>query len=134
EAGNKIGPKEFRIIRTDGEERVILSYWETILDDRGVPIKNIGCLLDITERKKVEEQREELILELQNALNNIKTLKGLLPICSKCKKIRTDKGYWSQIEVYIQTHTDASFTHSMCPVCVKEMYGDEDWYKNTNIE
>ncbi|MBU1052934.1 MAG: PAS domain-containing protein [Proteobacteria bacterium] len=134
EVGNIIGPKEFRIIRPDGEERVILSYWETITDDSGVPIKKIGCLLDITERKKVEKQREELILELQKALNNVKTLKGLLPICSKCKNIRTDKGYWSQIEVYLETHTDASFTHSMCPVCVKEMYGKEDWYKNLKNE
>ncbi|MFH2043840.1 MAG: PAS domain-containing protein [Pseudomonadota bacterium] len=134
EAGNKIGPKEFRIIRPDGKERVILSYWEIILDDSGVPIKKIGCLLDITERKKVEEQREELILQLQQTLDNVKTLKGLLPICSKCKNIRTDKGYWSQIEVYIQTHTDASFTHSMCPVCMKEMYGKEDWFKNVKIE
>lgn len=134
EAGKKIGPKELRIIRPDGKERVVLSYWEAIFDDSIGPIKKIGCLLDITERKKVEKQREELILELQKALNNVKTLKGLLPICSKCKNIRTDKGYWSQIEVYIQTHTDALFTHSMCPVCIKEMYGKEDWYKNMNIE
>ncbi|MBA3036020.1 MAG: PAS domain S-box protein, partial [Desulfobacterium sp.] len=128
-AGHSIGPKELRIIRPDGEERVVFANEDVILDDSGVPVKSIGYLLDITERKKAEKERDQLILELKHALNNIKTLKGLLPICSNCKKIRTDKGYWSQIEVYIQSHTDALFTHSICPVCIEKLYGDEDWHK-----
>lgn len=69
--------------------------------------------------------REKLIEELQQALDNIKVLKGLLPICSSCKKIRDDQGYWNQIESYIQNHSDALFTHSICPDCAKELYGDE---------
>jgi hypothetical protein len=69
------------------------------------------------------EQRE-LIAKLQDALANIKTLKGLLPICASCKKIRDDKGYWSQIEVYVRDHSDAEFSHGLCPDCAKK-YFDE---------
>lgn len=78
---------------------------------------------DVTDRK-------QLILELQEALENIKTLKGLLPICASCKKIRDDKGYWNQIEKFIQTHSDAVFSHGICPECEERLYGDQNWYKN----
>jgi len=86
---------------------------------------------DITERKHVEEvlreatkEREKLIKELQSALDNVKTLQGLIPICSNCRKIRDDKGFWSQVEEYIAGHTDAEFTHGICPECAKKLYGD----------
>jgi len=62
--------------------------------------------------------------ELQEALGQVKTLHGLLPICSACKKIRTDQGYWQQIETYIREHSEADFTHSICPECLKKLYGD----------
>jgi PAS domain S-box-containing protein len=85
-----------------------------------------GSILDITARKQVEEQREELIEALQKALSEVKTLRGFLPICSYCKKIRDDKGYWSQIESYIHKHSDAEFSHGICPECVKKYYPDMD--------
>ena len=62
--------------------------------------------------------------ELQKALSEIKTLSGLLPICASCKKIRDDKGYWNQIELYIRDHTEAEFSHSLCPNCAEKLYGD----------
>ncbi|MBN2444395.1 MAG: response regulator [Spirochaetales bacterium] len=74
------------------------------------------------ERKKLEIEREKMILELQDALAKIKTLRGLLPICSFCKKIRDDQGYWRQIEVYMKEHSDANFSHSICPQCAKKYY------------
>jgi hypothetical protein len=80
----------------------------------------IGIALDITEQKQLEEQREQLIEELRNALADIKTLRGLLPICAWCKKIRDDRGYWNQIEAYISDHSDARFTHGICPECQKK--------------
>jgi len=83
-----------------------------------------GIIRDITERKRMEEEREKLIRELQDALANVKTLRGLLPICSYCKKIRDDKGYWNRIESYIQDHSGAEFTHGMCPECLKKHYPD----------
>lgn len=77
---------------------------------------------DISERMKAEAERERLILDLQNALSQIKTLSGLLPICASCKKIRDDQGYWNQIESYISEHSQAEFSHSICPECVKKLY------------
>jgi hypothetical protein len=74
--------------------------------------------------KRAAEEREHLIRELQDALENIKTLRGLLPICSSCKKIRDDHGYWNQLETYIGTHTGAEFTHGLCPECVRKLYPD----------
>ncbi len=64
-----------------------------------------------------EKEQEKLISKLQEALAEIKTLKGLIPICAFCKKIRDDEGYWNQLEAYICKHTDASFTHGVCPEC-----------------
>jgi PleD family two-component response regulator len=68
------------------------------------------------------KEKEKLISELQEALAKVKTLSGLLPICSSCKKIRDDKGYWNQIETYIRQRSEAEFTHSICPKCAKMLY------------
>jgi len=100
------------------------------IDDSGAPIKDengnlIGVVLifrDITLRRRSEEERERLILELQEALAKIKRLKGLLPICAYCKKIRDDQGYWNQIEAYIAEHSEADFSHSICPECAEKLY------------
>jgi sensor domain CHASE-containing protein len=76
---------------------------------------------------KLEEdvkERERLISELEQALSEVKTLSGLLPICSSCKRIRDDKGYWNQIESYIHEHSEAQFSHSICPDCIKKLYPD----------
>jgi PAS domain S-box-containing protein len=83
-----------------------------------------GIARDITDRKQAEEEREKLISKLQEALDNIKTMKGLLPICASCKKIRDDKGYWNQIEAYVRDHSDAEFSHGICPECAKKLYSD----------
>jgi len=79
---------------------------------------------DISMRKSAEEEREKLIAELQQALSEIKVLRGILPICAACKKVRDDKGYWKQIETYIRDHTDAEFSHGICPTCAKRLYND----------
>ncbi|MBF9017926.1 MULTISPECIES: transporter substrate-binding domain-containing protein [unclassified Oceanispirochaeta] len=76
---------------------------------------------EIDTRKKAEK-------ELKAAFEDIKTLTGLLPICAHCKNIRDDKGYWKKIESYFEDHTEISFSHSLCPDCISELYGDEDWY------
>ena len=77
---------------------------------------------DITDRRLAEEEREKLINELQEALKEIKTLRGILPLCSFCKKVRNDKGYWEQVDVYIHKHSQADISHSVCPDCAKEHY------------
>ena len=72
---------------------------------------------DITARKTAEAERERLIGELQEALASVKTLSGLVPICAWCKKIRDDRGYWNEVEVYVQSRSDATFSHGVCPAC-----------------
>lgn len=74
------------------------------------------------ERKKNEQEKNRLIRELQNALAEIKTLRGIVPICSHCKRIRDDKGAWKQLEEYICAHTDAAFSHGICNECAKKFY------------
>jgi len=77
---------------------------------------------EIERRKALEKEREELIGELQQALSEIKTLQGFLPICANCKKIRDDEGYWQQIEKYVEERSDARFSHGICPECAKKLY------------
>ncbi len=89
--------------------------------------KLIFCICrDITERKRTGAEQEKLIQELQNALKEIKTLRGILPLCSYCKKIRDDKGFWEQVEVYIQKHSQADFSHGICPECLKKHFPSMD--------
>jgi PAS domain S-box-containing protein len=90
-----------------------------ILDYRTMRDK---ALQEIEQRKRAEEEKEILIGELKDALNNVKTLSGMLPICASCKKIRDDKGYWQQVEKYVSMHVPVSFTHSICPDCAKKLY------------
>lgn len=79
---------------------------------------------DITESVMFKTERERLISELREALENVKTLKGLIPICANCKKIRDDKGYWNQVEEYIRARTEAEFSHSLCPDCKELLFKD----------
>ncbi len=79
---------------------------------------------EINIRQAAEAKKELLIEDLQQTLREVKTLRGLLPICSACKKVRDDKGYWNQIESYISDHSEAQFSHSLCPECVKKLYPD----------
>ena len=76
------------------------------------------------KRREAEAERERLIEELKEALAKVKTLTGLLPICSSCKKIRDDHGYWNRLEVYLQQHSNAQLTHGICPDCAREMYAE----------
>ena len=77
-------------------------------------------------KHQIDLEREHYIKELQEALDKIKTLHGMLPICAWCKKIRDDKGYWSQVETYIEEHSDAEFTHGMCPECRSKLEAQMD--------
>jgi PAS domain-containing protein len=91
-------------------------------------------LRDITERKLMQEEREKLIKDLQSAMENVKMLSGMLPICSSCKKIRDDDGYWNQLEGYIQNHSIATFTHSVCPECFPKLYPEYAAMQKKNDE
>jgi hypothetical protein len=74
----------------------------------------------------VEEEKEKLILELQQALANVKTLRGLLPICATCKSVRDDKGYWRRIEDYLSAYSHTEFSHGICTDCARKQHPDWD--------
>lgn len=100
-----------------------------IRDTSGRVIRMLGAHIDVTMQKRAEEEirmktleLEKVNKELKKALENIKTLSGLLPICSHCKRIRDDSGYWKQLEAFIQEHSDADFSHSVCPSCLEKYY------------
>jgi PAS domain S-box-containing protein len=84
----------------------------------------VGVGIDIKEKNESEAEKANLIKKLQDALSQVKQLSGFLPICASCKKIRDDKGYWNQIETYIREHSNAEFSHSICPDCTKKLYSD----------
>lgn len=83
---------------------------------------NKKLLEEINERKQAESDREKLIAELQKALEEIKNLQGIIPICMHCKKIRDDEGYWHRVETYIEKNSDAKFSHGICPSCLDEIH------------
>jgi PAS domain S-box-containing protein len=113
---------ETQFRRADGALIWVEISARALRDGRSGTIFYEGSVEDITHRHNSERERDRLILELRDALKRVKRLSGLLPICSSCKKIRDDHGYWNQLEVYIQEHSDASFTHSFCPECVRRLY------------
>jgi len=110
------------------DERWMLITIDPIFDDNEEMVSAVHIVSDITNRILIKKERQRLIKELKDALIQINTLSGLLPICSHCKKIRDDKGYWNLIESYIETHSAAKFSHGMCPECSDNLYGQEDWY------
>jgi len=108
--------------RKDGSSFPVLIGEKFLKDEEG-EIKGIrSTIQDIIERKLAEEEREKLIHELREALAQVKTLSGLVPICASCKKIRDDKGYWNKIESYIEKHSTAEFSHGICPECARKLY------------
>jgi PAS domain S-box-containing protein len=92
-----------------------------IIESQGV-IYSLTVMIDITGRKQAEAAQQETIRELRSALSEISALQGILPICSGCKKIRDDSGYWEQVEAYVSRHTGAQFSHGLCPGCLTKLY------------
>jgi CheY-like chemotaxis protein len=83
---------------------------------------------ELLARIRTQLRLQGMIKSLQGAFENIKTLSGLLPICSHCRKIRDDKGYWDSLESYLEKHSGVSFTHGLCKECSEDLYANEDWY------
>lgn len=113
---------ELRIRRADGSSRIL---WVTVIPDLN-PEGNYGgaagFFRDITEQRRVEAEREELIRTLQKALEDVRVLCGLLPTCSFCRKVRDDAGNWSRLETYLEARTGTAFSHGICPECMRAHY------------
>jgi PAS domain S-box-containing protein len=104
-------------------------------DEDGNHLFTLVTMIDITQRHLAEEEKDKLIVELKQAMATVKKLSGLLPICANCKKIRDDHGYWNQVEVYVRNHSDAQFSHGICPECMKKLYPEyEEKMRKDNPE
>jgi PAS domain-containing protein len=120
----QIEEKEWTLIRKNGSRFPASVSATAFVDDNHEITGFLGVISDITERKKNEAEREKLISELQGALAEVKTLSGMIPICAWCKNVRNDTGYWSTVEQYVRSHTGATFSHGMCPDCIKKFETD----------
>lgn len=112
----------YRIVTKSGEVKWISDKTSMRRDEEGNITHYQGIVEDVTELKTCEEEREKLIHDLKQALAQVKRLSGLLPICSYCKKIRDDQGRWKRLEEYICKHSEADFSHGICPDCRKKLY------------
>lgn len=141
DTGEPIAPKDWALARAigrgettigelveiegfDGKRRTIQNSAAPLRDERGRVVGAVVLNVDMTEQQRAAKEREELVARLQEALEQVKTLRGLIPICATCKKIRNDAGYWIQIESYLKEHSQADFTHGICPECLERIYPD----------
>ncbi|NTW87937.1 MAG: PAS domain S-box protein [Desulfobulbaceae bacterium] len=113
---------ELRHITRNGMPIIVASRWVVHRNPNDDLSEFLVINRDITERMKMVEEKERLIDDLQKALANVMMLSGLIPICASCKKIRDDKGYWNEVESYIRDHSEARFSHGICPECAKKLY------------
>jgi len=156
---NLLMPERFREAHEKGMARVVATGKSSLIDKtielfgltqkgREFPIElslsswmsaedifYTGIIRDISKRKQHEKERDALIDRLQKSLGKVRKLSGLLPICASCKKIRDDSGYWNQIEAYIRDHSEATFSHGICPECTRKLYPEYDrtLFKRTEI-
>jgi len=121
---SKDDSQEFVVESKEGRSFIVEVSASNVTSSSGELAGRMASFIDITKRREVEADREKLISKLQEALKKIKTLRGIIPICAACKKIRDDKGYWNQIESYIKEHSDADFSHGICPECAEKLYPD----------
>jgi len=119
--GERIFHHEATYRNKDGHDIGVSLSISPIKNNAGNIIGVSTIARDISERERVRKEREKLIAELQEALVKVKALKGLLPICAWCKKVRNDQGYWQQIEAYIRDHSEADFSHGICPECAHKV-------------
>ena len=119
--GETLESYEARLRCKDGRIKHVLIDANVLWED-GHFVHTRSFTRDVTALREAQEKQDSLLRELQDALGKIKVLRGLLPICSSCKKVRDDNGYWNKIEVYISEHSEAEFSHGVCPDCLKKLY------------
>jgi PAS domain S-box-containing protein len=113
---------ELTVKSSENRKFVVEVAASSVTSSSGAVAGRMASFVDITRRKEIEAEKDNLIRKLHDALKRIRTLRGIIPICAACKKIRDDQGIWNQIESYIRDHSDADFSHSICPECSKKLY------------
>lgn len=119
--GKRSQPFEMELIDKSGNTLILEIHQHPFFDENGDLAGIDGLAKNITSFKQTIAEREKLIKELNQSLEEIQTLKGIIPICSYCKNIRDDKGSWSKLEKYISQHSDAEFSHGICPGCMQKL-------------
>ncbi len=128
---------EAEVADEDNKISTVLFHKATYCDTHGRVAGMIGLIFDVSELRQVEREREQVVSELQDALAQVKTLGGFLPICASCKKIRDDSGYWQKLETYLKKSTDVDFSHSICPSCSEKLfeeYADESREQSEEVD
>ena len=127
-------PEEIEVrVPTPSGDLFFLTTAKPIVSETGAVETVICTSKNITKRKLAEMALQEEHDKLVAALEEIETLSGFLPICSSCKKVRDDEGYWEKIEAYLVRHSMVELTHSLCPGCVQDLYGKEEWFNEETI-
>ncbi|HTA95495.1 MAG TPA: PAS domain S-box protein, partial [Verrucomicrobiae bacterium] len=121
---DQIDEGEWTFIRKNGSRFTSMLVVTALSDEIGNFTGFLGIFRDVSQRRQSEFEREKLVFELQEALAQVKTLSGLIPICAWCKNIRNDKGYWQNVEQYVRSRADVTFTHGICPDCTAKFHGD----------
>jgi PAS domain S-box-containing protein len=111
----------YMLVVGSAKEKRVWLYRNLLVWENGAPPYVVGHAMDITEQKRVEHQLQSALKDLQKALAEVRTLKGLLSICAWCKKIRTQSGEWIDLEAYVAAHSNANFSHGVCPECVPKI-------------
>ena len=121
-------PPYLIMLTTKGEKNDIIAGLGAGADDyisKPFDPGELWARIDVGRRMlEMQDQLRANVTELRQALDQIKTLRGIVPICANCKRIRDDQGYWNQVEAYIREHTEAQFSHGICPDCIKILYPD----------
>lgn len=119
--GEEVPPTEAIFVTKDGRKIFLEGRCNPKFED-GKAVELLGIFRDITARKQLEHEREQLICDLKEALSRVKRLEGLLSICASCKKIRNDQGDWDRVEAYLREYSCLEFSHGICPDCAQKLY------------
>jgi len=112
---------EVRVPRPDGD-RYYLTTVQPVLDAAGAVASAMCSSKEITDRRRMEQQLQERLAELEDALAHVKRLQGIIPICAHCHSVRSDPENWQRLEAYVAEHSDAQFSHGICPACLELHY------------
>lgn len=130
-ANGSLNDLELNYVRRDGSILPVLTSTTCVRDAQGRFVMTRTVVTDISELRRAQDETVKAVADLAEALASVKTLTGLLPICSMCKSVRDDQGYWATVEQYVSRHTEAQFSHGVCPDCFPKMFPGVDMHSHS---